>query len=218
MHKLLYLVFFLFLLSPKGNSQATHGYYENSLNMYNSGEVQQALGEINKLLSIEPSNQDGLYLRGYIYLNTGQKQKALNDYEKLLELNPFHEGALTNHALIHMELGNFDAALTDLNKRVEMNPENWQALFDRAYCKGLKGDNAGAIADFKKVIDLNPDYASAYANLGFSKINALTSGGMIRPAPSQTRDACSDLHKAEAMGDTTVAEMIRIYCELSYKP
>lgn len=213
MQKILFLGCLLFLLSPKGYSQTTHGYYENSLSMFNSGNMPQALGEINKLLALEPKNQDGLYLRAFIYLNTDKKQKALNDYGKLLEINPYHEGALTNRALIYMELENYDAALVDLNKRVEMDNENWQALFDRAYCKGLIEDNAGAIADFKKVIELNPDYAAAYANLGFSKINALTSGGLIRPAPSQTRDACNDLHKAEAMGDTTVIEMIKIYCE-----
>lgn len=213
MHKLLYFIFFLIMLSPKGFSQSTHGYYENSLNMYNSGNLQQALGEVNKLLAIDPENQAGLYLRSFIYLNSDQKQKALLDYEKLLKINPFHEGALTNRALMNMELENYDAALIDLNKRVEMDANNWQALFDRAYCKGLKGDDAGAISDFKKVINLNPEYAAAYANLGFSKINALTHGGMIRPSPSETRNACTDLHKAEALGDTTVVEMIKIYCQ-----
>lgn len=213
MNKFLLLGCLLFLLSPKGNTQPNLGYYENSLSMYNSGNMQQALGEVNKLLALEPKNEEGLYLRAFIYLNTNEKQKALADYGKVLQIDPTHEGALTNRALINMELENYDAALADLNKRVEMDSKNWQALFDRAYCKGLKGDNAGAIADFKKVIALNPDYAAAYANLGFSKINELTAGGMIRPAPSETRDACGDLRKAETLGDTTVTEMIQMYCE-----
>ncbi len=212
MQKLLIGIVILFWLSPKGYAQNTHGYYENSLSMYNSGNIPQALGEINKLLAAQPNSQEGLYLRSFIYLNTDQKQKALADYNKLLDINPHHEGALTNRALINMELENYDEALEDLNERVEMDETNWQALFDRAYCKGLKGDNAGSIKDFKKVIDLNPDYAAAYANLGFSKINSLTAGGMIRPAPEQLTDACDDMRKALSLGDTTVVEMIRIYC------
>lgn len=210
-------VFFLFvLLSPKGFTQGinkSHGYYENSLSMYNSGDMGQALGEINKLLAEDPENTDGLYLRAFIYLNTSRKDKAMSDYTALLKINPRHEGALTNRALLNMEMEKYDLALEDLNTRVEMDKKSWQALFDRGYCKGLKGDNAGAIADFKNVILLNPDYAAAYANLGFSKINALTAGGLIRPAPQQITDACDDLRQAQSMGDTTVVEMLRLYCK-----
>jgi len=204
------------LLSPKGYTQGcnrSHGYYENSLSMYNSGDMAQALGEINKLLAEDPKNTEGLYLRAFIYLNTNNKEKALADYSEILEINPKHEGALTNRALIYMEIEAYDLALKDLNTRVSLDKSNWQALFDRAYCKGLKGDNAGAIADFENVIILNPDYAAAYANLGFSKINALTAGGLIRPAPQQITDACDDLRQAQSMGDTTVVEMLRIYCK-----
>ena len=54
-----YLIFLLILISlPKGYAQNSHGYYENSLNMYNSGNVQQALGEINKLIKEDPENED----------------------------------------------------------------------------------------------------------------------------------------------------------------
>lgn len=194
-------------------AQPIRDFYESSLSLYNSGNTDQALANINQYLANEPNSEKGIYLRAFIYLEEGEKDKALADYTHLLKLNPNHTGALTNRALLLMEKEKYKDALKDLNRRVSLDDSDWKALFDRGYCKGLSGDNKGAIIDFTKVIGLNPRYPEAYANRGYSKINELTNGGVIRPAPSQTEDACSDLQKALSMGDSTVTKMINLYCK-----
>lgn len=193
-------------------AQPMRDLYQSSLNLYNSGKTEAALAELNRYIDAAPGSQKGIYLRAYIHLQEGEKEKALSDYTLLLKINPNHEGALTNRALILMEDNKYDEALRDLDRRVRLDTTNWKALYDRGYCKGLKDDNAGAISDFTKVIRLNPGYAEAYANRAYAKINELTNGGVIRPAPSQTADACEDLQTAKAMGDSSVVKMINLYC------
>lgn len=195
------------------NAQTATDYYQQSLKYYNSGETDKAVEEINKVLRTDPANVDALYLRAFYFLQAGKKADALHAYTILLKVDPTHEGALTNRALIFMEQQKYVDAMGDLNKRVALDENNWKALYDRAYCEGLMGDHRKAIADFSRVIALNPDYAEAWANRGYSKINELTNEGVIRPAPSQTGDACGDLKQALQMGDSTVVKMIKLYCE-----
>lgn len=216
MRSLLYFIFLLLfyfaLHLPKGYTQQSFGHYENSLNLFNANQTQQALNEINKLLKTEPQNIDALYLRAYFYLSTEQKQKALEDYNSILNLEPTHDGALTNRSLLYMEEEKYNLALNDINRRLEIDPKNWMALYDRAYCYALSNNYPKAITDFEQVIALNPDYAPAYANMGFSKINLITQNGLLPPKADETTDACRDLKKAQTMGDTTVVKMIEKYC------
>ena len=216
MRSLLHFVFLLAFMCvahlPKGYAQQSFGHYENSVNLFNAGQTQQALNEVDKLLKIEPQNIDALYLRAYFYLSTEQKQKALEDYTAILNLETTHDGALTNRALLYMEEEKYDLAMTDINRRIKNDPKNWMALYDRAYCHALNNNYKDAIADFEKVILYNPDYTPAYANMGFSKINLITQNGLLPTKADETTDACQDLKKAQSMGDTTVVKMIEKFC------
>lgn len=205
-----FLIFLLVVIHlPKSYAQEN---YAHALDLYNNGQTTQALEELNRLLTHDTAHVDALHLRAFIHLQAGDKEKALNDYHRILAIAPTHDGALANRALLYMEQEKYDLALADIDQRLKINPENWLARFDRAYCKALNNDYDGAIEDFKEVIALNPDYAPAYANLGFTKINRLTQGGIVPPQSGQTQDACKDLEKARALGDTTVIQMITRYC------
>ena len=58
-----------------------------------------------------------------------------------------------------------------------------------------------------------PESYKAYANRGIAKINQLTTNGNLQPSRKETKSACKDLRKAQSMGDSTVGDMIFIYCE-----
>src|SRR5690554_7594592 len=136
--RILLLILVLFFHLPKGQAQNAHGYYENSLNMYNSGNPKQALGEINKLIEQDPENVDGLYLRAYIYLNTDQKQKALTDYSKILRMVPHHVGISRTRSLKIREEKNSASPYTVINKCIAMQPKTRPAGFNRPSCNAFR--------------------------------------------------------------------------------
>lgn len=48
---------------------------------------------MNKALTIDPKNVEGLVARGALYANSGNFQKAIEDFETALKLNPSHANA-----------------------------------------------------------------------------------------------------------------------------
>jgi tetratricopeptide (TPR) repeat protein len=70
-----------------------------------------------------------------------------------------------------------------------------------------------AIIDYSYAITFNPDYFEAYANRGVAKINQLQTKGIFKPTKEQTDSACLDLNKALSMGDTSIQDMITLYCK-----
>jgi tetratricopeptide (TPR) repeat protein len=187
-------------------------HYKKSLSYFNDGHTEEAIAEVDLFLAKYHNNVEGLMLRAFYYIQTKKPQKALNDYSKVLEIDEANMDALTNRALLFMELGEYQNALTDINARLANHPDDWSIYFDRGYCYGLNGDHDLAIKDFDKSISMNPEHAESFANRGYSKINKLSNKGLIRPAPEQCVDACIDLRKALALGDSSVTKTIKLYC------
>ena len=202
-----------FAVQSSGQVASEQPTYQSAVNFFNQGNDEKAITLLNELIEKHPENTQALSMRAFIFLTLGEKQKALESYTAVLNADPSHLDALTNRALIYMENESYMAALSDLNKRIAETPKDWSAHFDKGYCLGLQGEHQEAIDSFTKSIELNDSHAGSYANRGFSKINLLTKDGLIRPAKSQCVDACRDLQRAQAMGDTTVVQMIELYCE-----
>lgn len=210
----------MLLFTALCSSTAAHGQvlrhqtaYETAVNAFNDGDDERAIHLLNDIIEKNPENTEALTMRAYIFLTLGEKQKALENYTAVLEIHPNNVDALTNRALIYMENESYKAALTDLDKRISQKPDDWSAHFDKGYCLGLEGEHQEAIESFTISIELNDSHSGSYANRGFSKINLLTKDGLIRPAREECKDACRDLLRAQTMGDTSVVEMIELYCE-----
>lgn len=214
MNKTLASLFFLFFSCIIIHAQklGAQSHYQKSLDYFNSNALDSAFSEINLFLYSNSENKAALALRAFYYIEMDRPEQAIEDYSHVLRIDNIDIGALTNRALLYMELERYTLALKDLDTKVDLLPNNWSAYFDRAYCLGLKGDHDKAIADFDEAIKLNPKNAASYANRGFSKINLISNEGLIRPAPEQCTEACLDLNKALALGDSTVTKMISLYC------
>ncbi len=203
----------LLSIGAKGQVLRQTSTYQAAVNAYNDGDDEKAQVLLDRAIQENPNSTEALSMKAYIFLAEGEKQKALSAYSAVLDIDPNHLDALTNRALIYMENETYKAALEDLDKRIAQTPDDWSAHFDKGYCLGLDGDHEDAIKSFSRSIELNESHAGSYANRGFSKINLLTKDGLIRPAREECTDACRDLLRAQSMGDTSVVEMIELYCE-----
>lgn len=65
----------------------------DGIDHFKAGKHTEAFQCLNKALTIDPKNVEGLVARGALYANSGNFQKAIEDFETALKLNPSHANA-----------------------------------------------------------------------------------------------------------------------------
>ena len=73
---------------PEGEILDAAAYLNVAIDLYNRGELDDALIEFERVVANFPDNPDGYYYRGLVHLNKGENEKAAADFNKYLELAP----------------------------------------------------------------------------------------------------------------------------------
>ena len=131
-----------------------------------SGQHQQALERVNKLLSGKPKDPKARFLKGLIYTEQGNTRDAIDMFQKLTEDYPELPEPYNNLAVIYASQGQYDKARSALEQSIRTHPsyatayENlgdvYAKLASQAYDKALELDssNAGAQNKLALVRDL----------------------------------------------------------------
>jgi tetratricopeptide (TPR) repeat protein len=131
-----------------------------------SGQHQQALERVNKLLSGKPKDPQARFLKGLIYTEQGNARDAIDMFQKLTEDYPELPEPYNNLAVIYASQGQYEKARSALEQSIRTHPsyatayENlgdvYAKLASQAYDKALKLDssNAGAQNKLALVRDL----------------------------------------------------------------
>ncbi len=131
-----------------------------------AGQHQQALDQVNKLLSDKPRDPKARFLKGLIYTEQGKTRDAIDMFQKLSEDYPELPEPYNNLAVIYASQGQYDKARSALERSIRTHPsyatayENlgdvYAKLASQAYDKALKLDssNAGAQNKLALVRDL----------------------------------------------------------------
>ena len=73
---------------PEGELLDPDAYLNVGIDLYNSGNLDEALVEFEKVVGRFPDLPDAYYYRGLVLLNKGDNEGAEADFRRLIELAP----------------------------------------------------------------------------------------------------------------------------------
>ncbi len=180
-------------------------WYYRGVNRMTQGDLDGALEDLDKAVDLAPDDVHGLLRRAEVRARLGGEQSATADLQRVLGLRP--TGPAAEHALLH--LGHFAMSNNDLvaaksyyDRLIQIAPLNAFGWCDRAIVLAAMHEGEAALIDLERAIELDPSLDQAYAQ------KATILFGMDR-----RQEGCEALQQAHAMGNTSVAEMMLIYCE-----
>ncbi|MBS1744255.1 MAG: tetratricopeptide repeat protein [Bacteroidetes bacterium] len=178
-------------------------------------DYKNAIADLDKAIELDPNDIASYTDRGKTKAEAADMDGAKKDFLYILSKESTGEqaeAALYYLGRIAYTEKQFQESIKYYDKFLALVPNDAEGYFDRAAAKGLMMDLAGSIKDYDKAIEIDPNFMEAYANRGIAKINMQTKNGNTQPTKYQTRDACADLRKAKKMGDSSVDDMLYIYC------
>jgi tetratricopeptide (TPR) repeat protein len=133
---------------------------------YKKGDLQGAIADLDKAITINPEYAEAYNSRGLTYRALKDYQKAIADYDKAIALSPKLALAYTNRGIIYHVIKEYPKAIADFDKAIEINANHTYAYNSRGSTYAELKEHPKAIADYTKAIEINPDYANAYYNRG----------------------------------------------------
>jgi tetratricopeptide (TPR) repeat protein len=119
---------------------------------YLRGDVQSAMADISKAISIAPDYAEAYYNRAGIY---GQMQvfpKALADYNSAIQYDTTRADFYFNRSAAKWFLRDFAGALVDCDAAIRRMPELWVFYYHRGKVEIDLGRPADALADFNTAL------------------------------------------------------------------
>ncbi|MBS4168437.1 tetratricopeptide repeat protein [Parachlamydia sp. AcF125] len=87
-----------------------------------AGYTDQALKEVNALISQRPDSPWGYKLRANIYFSDKKYSEALSDFNQVIKLSPSCASAYIDRAIAYLAMQDLDSALRDIEKAIEIKP------------------------------------------------------------------------------------------------
>lgn len=137
------------------------------------GRVDEAIGDIEKALTLAPGNGYALALQSIIAVVQNEKDRALDLAREAVKAAP--DSAAARIALSYAQQADFELedALDSIKKAVELEPDNSLAWARLAELRLSFGDIDKSLEAAKKAVQLNPGTARAQSVLGFAYLSQI---------------------------------------------
>src|SRR3954471_5383409 len=132
---------------------------QDAAKLLKSGQHQQALERVNKVLAAKPRDPQARFLKGLIFTEQGNTREAIDVFSKLTQDYPELPEPYNNLAVIYASQGQYDKARAALEQSIRTHPsyatayENlgdvYAKLASQAYDKALQLDSSNAGAQNK---------------------------------------------------------------------
>ncbi|WP_171816223.1 tetratricopeptide repeat protein [endosymbiont of unidentified scaly snail isolate Monju] len=130
--------------------QPAYEAYAQARKALDAGDMQRALGLVDKAMRIEPKEALFPTLRGEIHKRRGRRREALRDFDRALALNPDYYLPRVQRSLLERELGRQTAAERDLEASIALLPTA-EAYYGLGLIAEQRGRTREALGYFQAV-------------------------------------------------------------------
>lgn len=96
-----------------------------------AGRTAAAIGDLTRLLEVEPSNSEAYFDRGLIQQRAGRHDAALEDYERAIRCSPPYWQPHFNRAQVLTALGRAEEAVAAYDRVLVLHPEHLETRVNR---------------------------------------------------------------------------------------
>jgi Tfp pilus assembly protein PilF len=133
-----------------------------------SGKTEEALGEFDRAIELDPHNVQALYSRGLLYQGEKQHQLAIDDFSTANGLSPQRADPLLGRAISYLALDKTNEAAADLDEAAQADPQNPQIWMTRGLAYERLGDRTKAAESYAHAMNLRPKDEAA--RNGFARV------------------------------------------------
>jgi tetratricopeptide (TPR) repeat protein len=203
---------------------------------YDQGNYAASIADYTTALNLDKNFVSLYSRRGMAYLMAGRFKDAVNDFNKALKQDPAGFGLYIQRAAAYAGIKSWESAIKDLqlylkyfendqevrhkcgeyyyeaedyinalkyfNRNLLEDPNNSTYFKSRGKTYLKTATYRYAISDLSMSLDLNPEDAETWMYLGIAKIRS-----------GDKENGCSDLQKAQRMGNTEVVKYLVDYCK-----
>jgi tetratricopeptide (TPR) repeat protein len=132
---------------------------------YTRGKMDEAKGEFELALKLDPKMAPAHFNLGIIDYNKGQFVEAVRRFKKAISINPKYAKAYVSLGEVYYRNGRDDEATAEFERALKIEPSNTTAInrLGEIYLK--RGDLDGALLTFKRAVTINPAGVEAQVNL-----------------------------------------------------
>jgi CRP-like cAMP-binding protein len=141
---------------PKINGQTSvylrNQYFQRALGYERLGQIDRAIEDYTRCLSISSQYSECYFNRGGLYLAQGKLEAANQDFDKAIELSPTCTEYLENRSLLYRRRGMFSEATQDIfNSRLLKQRNETQGLkLNKSVSNGLANEDDPVIVFMKR--------------------------------------------------------------------
>ena len=122
------------------------------------GMNNEALENVEKLLKVQPGDNECWIAQGQILQALGRFTEASASFERAIELNPSRTDVYGMRATSLARAGQLPEALAATNKAIDLAPGSPENYYNRACIYSISGDSNNALIDLKKALQMNPEF------------------------------------------------------------
>ena len=149
------------------NPDFVNDVFNRAFELYESGDLVNALSYYNKVLDYDPNHIDALNNKGVILKDLGQVDDAIEYFNKSLEIDPNYKTAIYNIAFNLAYLERYDEATQHLDKLVELDPNHIDAIYNQGHYHIEENNFKAANFYFDNVLRHSPNDTDVLYNNGF---------------------------------------------------
>jgi tetratricopeptide (TPR) repeat protein len=156
----------LWLTTIERNPECWMAYDNLGVALVGRGQIEKAVGQFQKSLSIEPENAEAQNNLGNALLKLDRPDEAVSHLERALALQPRFAQAENNLGNAWLLKGRADEAVAHYQRALGIDPRSVEALNNLGNVALLRGRTADAVGYYDRALVIEPGGSQALNNLG----------------------------------------------------